>query len=44
MTAVRKGAFDFFCYEDLNPANLSRSVLGAMKTRTVVKAVGRRTA
>jgi DNA-binding NarL/FixJ family response regulator len=31
VTAVRKGAFDFFCYEDLNPANLSRSVWGAMK-------------
>ncbi len=29
--AVRQGAFDFFCYEDLNPANLRRSVEGALR-------------
>jgi len=31
VTAVREGAYDFFCYEDLNPANLRRSVEGALK-------------
>lgn len=30
VTAVRKGAHDFFCYEDLDPANFQRSVLGAL--------------
>jgi DNA-binding response OmpR family regulator len=29
--AVRQGAYDFFCYEDLNPANLWKSVEGALK-------------
>jgi len=29
--AVRQGAYDFFCYEDLNPANLRKSVEGALK-------------
>ena len=31
VTAVRKGAYDFFCYEDLDIANLCRSVEGALK-------------
>jgi DNA-binding NarL/FixJ family response regulator len=30
VTAVRKGAHDFFCYEDLDTANFQRSVLGAL--------------
>jgi DNA-binding NarL/FixJ family response regulator len=30
ITAVRKGAYDFFCYEDLNPANLRKSMESAM--------------
>jgi DNA-binding response OmpR family regulator len=30
VTAVRKGAHDFFCYEDLNPANLRRSITAAL--------------
>ena len=30
VTAVRQGAYDFFCYEDLNPANLRKSVEGAL--------------
>src|SRR3984957_1649116 len=32
VNAVRKGAFDFFCYEDLDPANLRRSVLSALNS------------
>src|SRR3984885_9178876 len=32
VTAVRKGAHDFFCYEDLDSSNLRRSVAGALKT------------
>jgi DNA-binding NarL/FixJ family response regulator len=32
VTAVRKGAHDFFCYEDLDPANFQRSVLGALSS------------
>jgi DNA-binding NarL/FixJ family response regulator len=31
VTAVRKGAHDFFCYEDLDSGNLRRSVAGALK-------------
>jgi DNA-binding response OmpR family regulator len=31
VTAVRDGAYDFFCYEDLNPGNLRKSVEGALK-------------
>jgi DNA-binding NarL/FixJ family response regulator len=31
VTAVRQGAYDFFCYEDLDPAKLRKSVEGAMK-------------
>ena len=31
VTAVRKGAHDFFCYEDLDPVNFHRSVEGALK-------------
>ena len=30
VTAVRKGAHDFFCYEDLDTANFQRSVTGAL--------------
>jgi DNA-binding NarL/FixJ family response regulator len=30
VTAVRKGAYDFFCYEDLIPANLRKSMESAM--------------
>jgi CheY-like chemotaxis protein len=30
--AVRKGAHDFFCWEDLDPANLRRSIAGAIKS------------
>jgi hypothetical protein len=30
VTAVRKGAHDFFCYEDLDGANLVRSVVAAL--------------
>ena len=32
VNAVRKGAHDFFCYEDLDPANLRRSVLSALNS------------
>ncbi|MDE3196925.1 MAG: PilZ domain-containing protein, partial [Acidobacteriota bacterium] len=31
VTAVRQGAFDFFCYEDLDPAHLRKSVAGALR-------------
>jgi len=31
VTAVRQGAYDFFCYEDLDPSNLRKSVEGALK-------------
>ena len=31
VTAVRKGAYDFFCYEDVDIGNLRRSVEGALK-------------
>lgn len=31
VTAVRKGAHDFFCYEDLDAANFLSSVAGALK-------------
>jgi len=31
VTAVRKGAYDFFCYEELELANLRRSVEGALR-------------
>ena len=30
VTAVRKGAYDFFCYEDFDPVNLRKSVGSAM--------------
>jgi DNA-binding NarL/FixJ family response regulator len=30
VTAVRKGAYDFFCYEDLDAANLRKSMESAM--------------
>lgn len=30
VTAVRKGAHDFFCYEDMDLADFQRSVLGAL--------------
>ncbi len=39
VTAVRKGAHDFFCYEDLDPANFLRSVSGALK-RTGTQGAG----
>lgn len=32
VNAVRKGAHDFFCYEDLDAASLLRAVSGALKT------------
>lgn len=32
VNAVRKGAHDFFCYEDLDPANFRRSVAGALNS------------
>ena len=32
VTAVRKGAHDFFCYEDLDNANFQRSVMGALNS------------
>jgi DNA-binding NarL/FixJ family response regulator len=32
VTAVRKGAHDFFCYEDLDAANFQRSVHGALNS------------
>lgn len=32
VNAVRKGAHDFFCYEDFDPANLRRSVLSALNS------------
>jgi len=32
VTAVRKGAHDFFCYEDMDAGSLHRSVAGALKT------------
>lgn len=31
VTAVRQGAYDFFTYEELEPANLRKSLEGAMK-------------
>ena len=31
VTAVRQGAYDFFCYEDLDPVSLGKSVEGALK-------------
>jgi CheY-like chemotaxis protein len=31
VNAVRKGAHDFFCYEDLDPASLRRAVTAALK-------------
>jgi CheY-like chemotaxis protein len=31
VNAVRKGAYDFFCYEDLDVANLRLAVTGALK-------------
>jgi len=31
VTAVRQGAYDFFCYEDLDPVSLRKSVEGALK-------------
>ena len=32
MNAVRKGAYDFFCYDDTDLANLRRAVTGALKS------------
>src|SRR5580658_64527 len=36
--AVRKGAHDFFCYDDLDMANLRRAVTGVLKSGDGVKA------
>jgi FixJ family two-component response regulator len=38
VTAVRKGAHDFFCYEDLDVTNLRRAVHGALKSVSGEKA------
>jgi DNA-binding response OmpR family regulator len=35
VNAVREGAYDFFCYEDLDPANLRKSVEGALRHASV---------
>ncbi|HXE64478.1 MAG TPA: response regulator [Bryobacteraceae bacterium] len=32
VTAVRKGAHDFFCYEELDPANFQRSIQNALSS------------
>jgi DNA-binding NarL/FixJ family response regulator len=40
VTAVRKGAHDFFCYEDLDTANFQRSVLGALTSAGGQSAAG----
>jgi DNA-binding NarL/FixJ family response regulator len=34
VTAVRKGAYDFFCHEDLDMANLCRAVTSALRNIT----------
>jgi len=31
VTAVRQGAFDFFCYEDIEPSHLRKSITGALQ-------------
>jgi DNA-binding NarL/FixJ family response regulator len=33
VNAVRKGAHDFFCYEELDTANLRRAIAGALKSQ-----------
>src|SRR6185312_767398 len=38
VTAVRKGAHDFFCYEDLDVTNLCRAVGSALRNATGEKA------
>ncbi|HEY3823165.1 MAG TPA: response regulator [Bryobacteraceae bacterium] len=38
ISAVRKGAYDFFCYEDPDLANLRRAVQGALKNAEGQKA------
>jgi DNA-binding NarL/FixJ family response regulator len=40
VNAVRKGAHDFFCYDDLDPANLRHAVAGALKSGDGEKASG----
>ncbi len=40
--AVRKGARDFFCYEDMEPANLKRSVRMALDGESGAPGVNRR--
>jgi FixJ family two-component response regulator len=40
VNAVRKGAHDFFCYEDLDAANFQRSVLGAVNSTGARTAAG----
>jgi DNA-binding NarL/FixJ family response regulator len=34
VNAVRKGAHDFFCYEELDAANLRRAITGALKSQS----------
>ncbi|HVW86033.1 MAG TPA: response regulator [Bryobacteraceae bacterium] len=45
VTAVRKGAYDFFCYEDLDPSTLEKSIEGALRQNHAAlgKAAERRT-
>jgi DNA-binding NarL/FixJ family response regulator len=31
VNAVRKGAYDFFCYEDMDSANLKNAIMGALQ-------------
>src|SRR5580658_9438128 len=33
VNAVRKGAHDFFCYEDMDAANLRKAIAGALKSQ-----------
>src|ERR1700691_1719004 len=40
VNAVRKGAHDFFCYEDLDMSTLRRAVTGALKSGDGEKAAG----
>jgi CheY-like chemotaxis protein len=40
VTAVRKGAHDFFCYEDLDVSNFKRSVAGALNNTGITGGLG----
>jgi DNA-binding NarL/FixJ family response regulator len=42
VTALRQGAYDFFCYDEIDPANLLRSFTGALNYAT--SGAGERTA